>query len=100
MKKILVLVGLVGISAWISIVHAKPLKTIALKCQVVDARCDVTTGNHGVKNSACALKCLKSGSVLLLRDSHGNLYIPVNKNFQPIRTALISKAGKMITIKI
>ena len=55
-------------------------------------------GGHGEKHAACAMKCSVSGTDLGLMDEKGNLYMPIDSNFQSARDAIKDKAGQTVEL--
>lgn len=55
-------------------------------------------GGHGEKHAACAMKCSTKGMDLGLMDKDGNLYLPVNQDFESARDVIKDKAGDTIEL--
>jgi hypothetical protein len=55
-------------------------------------------GGHGTTHAACAMKCSTKGVDLGLMDSKGNVYLPINQDFESARDVIKDKAGDTIEL--
>jgi hypothetical protein len=55
-------------------------------------------GGHGAGHAACAMTCSTKGMDLGLMDGKGNLYVPINADFQTARDSIKDKAGQTVEL--
>jgi len=73
-------------------------EVVCLKCMAHNASMG-KDGGHGAGHAACAMSCSMKGSDLGLMDSKGNLYVPINADFQSARDVIKDKAGQTVELK-
>lgn len=103
MRKFALMLTLFAASAWAGSVLADG-KTTTQKYEVVCLKCMAhnasmgKNGGHGAGHAACAMSCATKGTDLGLMDSKGNLYVPIDADFQPIKESFKDKAGQTIEV--
>ena len=75
----------------------KKYEVVCMKCLAHHAALG-DGGGHGEKHAACAMKCSMKGMDLGFMDSNGNVYLPVNSDFNSARDAIKDKAGQTIEL--
>lgn len=75
----------------------KKYEVICMKCLAHHAAMG-DGGGHGEKHAACAMSCSMKGTDLGLMDSEGNVYLPVNSDFNSARDVIKDKAGQTIEL--
>jgi hypothetical protein len=80
---------------------AKPVtqkyEVVCLKCMAHNASMG-KDGGHGAGHAACAMTCSTKGMDLGLMDGKGNLYVPINADFQTARDSIKDKAGQTVEL--
>ncbi len=72
-------------------------EVVCLKCMAHNASMG-KNGGHGAGHSACAMSCATKGTDLGLMDGKGNLYVPIDADFQPMKDSFKDKAGQTIEV--
>jgi|GEM_PF-2349784 len=72
-------------------------EVVCLKCMAHNAAMG-KDGGHGAGHAACAMSCSTKGMDLGLMDEKGNLYVPIDSNFQSARGAIKDKAGQTVEL--
>ena len=103
MKKFIFVLALSASFAWTAMVLADgKMKTgkyevVCLKCMAHNASMG-KAGGHGAGHAACAMSCAAKGTDLGLMDEKGNLYVPIDADFHPVRDSFKDKAGQTIEV--
>jgi hypothetical protein len=103
MKRLWIVLAAAGALALSGMVWAgaKPVtqkyEVVCLKCVAHNAAMG-KDGGHGAGHAACAMSCSTKGTDLGLMDGKGNLYVPVNADFQTARDSIKDKAGQTIEL--
>lgn len=72
-------------------------EVVCLKCMAHNAAMG-KDGGHGAGHAACAMTCSTKGMDLGLMDGKGNLYVPINSDFQTARDSIKDKAGQTVEL--
>ncbi len=103
MKRLWMVLAAAGALALSGLVWAgaKPVtqkyEVVCLKCMAHNASMG-KDGGHGAGHAACAMTCSTKGMDLGLMDGKGNLYVPINADFQTARDSIKDKAGQTVEL--
>ena len=101
MKKITLLIGLVGFFAIFStLVPVYAAETVTVKGEIIDTYCFALMGAKGESHRQCAIECVQKGIPAgLLEDGTNKVYVLLpNKDKSPLPKAVTDKMAKKVAI--